>query len=136
MQILVSGSRDWTSIGLIASKIREIVQGSVITDLRLLHGGCPTGADALADHYWRRAFGPDTITVIKADWNLGKSAGLQRNKRMVEMEPDVVLAFMCPCRKHGCHERGLHGSHGTEHTVKLARLREIPCIVTRDGFVT
>lgn len=134
LTILVTGSRDWTNLQVIVNALHEVLDSSFASRAALLHGGCPTGADALADHWWRARFGADSITVMRADWNMGRNAGLERNKRMVETEPDVVLAFVRPCRKESCGQRSLHGSHGTLHTVRLAHLRQIPVQVFRDGF--
>lgn len=90
MKILVTGSRDWTD----EQKIRDYLhlysggKGTV-----LIHGACPTGADAIADKIaseW-----PWEIRRYPADWNkYGKRAGFIRNSVMVNLGPDICLAFI------------------------------------------
>jgi hypothetical protein len=56
----------------------------------LVHGGAP-GVDTICDGI-ARLFGWD-VQVYEANWAEGKSAGPERNKRMVKAGADVVLAF-------------------------------------------
>lgn len=59
----------------------------------LIHGACPTGADALADEY-ARATGMHIIRR-PADWDrYGKRAGFLRNAELVDLGPDICLAFI------------------------------------------
>jgi hypothetical protein len=73
----------------------------------LIHGACPTGADAIADQYGR-----DTgmhVVQFPADWDRWKRrAGYVRNLEMVELEPDICLAFV------------RNGSRGASMTARLA----------------
>lgn len=78
----------------------------------LIHGACPTGADALADDY-ARAVGMHVIRR-PADWDQhGKRAGFLRNVELVELEPDICLAFI------------RHGSRGASMTAALAQKASI-----------
>jgi len=58
----------------------------------IIHGGCPTGADAHAAQW---AFDFDVREeVYPANWEMyGKAAGLFRNQQMVDAGADVCLAF-------------------------------------------
>jgi len=61
-----------------------------LTVRAVLHGACPTGADAIADKW---AEGKFKIITFPADWNgSGKKAGPLRNKHMAE-SGDFLVAF-------------------------------------------
>lgn len=93
MRILVTGSRDWAdgeAIRKALEPFRSPADGSLPI---LVHGGCPTGADALADSC-ARSWGWET-EVYPADWSAhGRAAGPIRNQRMVDSRPDFCLAFI------------------------------------------
>jgi len=90
MIVLVCGGRDYEDWAAVEAVLR-------IFDPRktsLIHGGCPTGADHIAndianDQGWR------SIYIFSADWDkYGRAAGPKRNKQMlVEGNPDIVVAF-------------------------------------------
>lgn len=113
-RILVTGSRDWddtSSVRRALDKVYALTPAE--QEFVLVHGGCPTGADAIA-HTWGGRTGV-TIDVFIADWaGHGKAAGPRRNARMVAEGADLVLAFI----------KG--GSRGASHTVALARRAGIP----------
>ncbi|MFJ3839432.1 DUF2493 domain-containing protein [Streptomyces sp. NPDC090054] len=113
-RILVTGSRDWTDIDTIRRHLDETYAlAPADREVVLVHGGCPTGADAIA-HTWGGRTGV-TIDVFIADWaGSGKAAGPLRNARMVAEGADVCLAFI------------RNGSRGASHTVALARRAGIP----------
>ncbi|MEV5084379.1 DUF2493 domain-containing protein [Streptomyces sp. NPDC056159] len=95
VKILVTGSRDWTDAHRIEVAIfRELYETKTFSrDAVLIHGACPTGADALAEEYALRA----GMHIIRrpADWDrYGKRAGFERNREMVELDPDICLAFI------------------------------------------
>jgi hypothetical protein len=72
----------------------------------VIHGGAK-GADTEAGII-ATSLGHD-VQMVRAEWDkYGKSAGYKRNKKMIEMQPDLVLAFS-------------NGSRGTQHTINLAR---------------
>ena len=86
MRILVTGSRDWEgpwAEGRIHAVLRALenlyntVTVNLVDQFIIVHGGCPTGADAIADRWARRRwYEPE---VHDADWaHLGKSAGFIR----------------------------------------------------------
>lgn len=109
LKILVTGSRDWTDAHRIeVALFRELYETKTFgPDAVLIHGACPTGADALAEEYATRA----EMHIIRrpADWDRhGKRAGFLRNVELVELEPDVCLAFI------------RQGSKGATMTANLA----------------
>lgn len=94
----------------------------------LWHGSCSTGADHQA-HQWFITVGEHlhcTELRFPAVWErpdgtYNKAAGFERNARMVEAGPDLVLAFPLP--------KGA----GTQHTMKLARAAGIEVIEFKEG---
>lgn len=95
MLILTTGSRDWDDPRTLRHAIfRALYETKTFFgDAALAHGDCPTGADALADEYAREV----GMHVLKfpADWaRYGKRAGFLRNAEMVDMAPDICLAFI------------------------------------------
>ncbi|MCP9207784.1 DUF2493 domain-containing protein [Streptomyces cucumeris] len=109
MKILVTGSRDWTDARTIELEIfRALYEAKAPHhEAVLIHGACPTGADALADEY-ARATGMHIIRR-PADWDRwGKSAGAIRNAELVDLAPDICLAFI------------RNGSRGASMTATLA----------------
>lgn len=92
-RIAVTGSRIWDRRDVIENAL-----GSCLTHLGkfiLVHGGCETGADAIA-HDWARRNGIRT-EVFFADWypngKLERRAGPERNIEMAESKPDMCIAF-------------------------------------------
>jgi hypothetical protein len=109
LKILVTGSRDWEDARSIELEMfRALYEVKTPFDHAvLLHGACPTGADALADEY-ARATGMHVIRR-PADWDQhGKRAGFLRNVELVELQPDICLAFI------------RNGSRGASMTAQLA----------------
>lgn len=109
--IMVTGSRDWTDLNVICNALQEAVE-DLGEPVRLIHGDCPTGADAIADKAWRinLPVNHNPIKPFPADWNkFGKFAGPKRNQEMVDTRPDIVLAFP------------LGISPGTRGTIKKAQ---------------
>jgi hypothetical protein len=123
-RILVTGSRDWDDGDLIAYQLGLAAgegarQGRRVT---VVHGACPTGADAIADRLARdHGF---TVERHPAGWRGGKAAGLARNTEMVAAGADVCLAFLAPCRKHA--SRPPHDSHGAADCAGKAEQAGIP----------
>ena len=111
MKVLVCGSREWANEKAIEREFRKLPQGTII-----IHGACPTGADALADK-WAMKMGFQ-IRRYPADWEAeGKAAGPKRNSRMVREEhrsgdpTHLGLAFT----------ENLDRSRGTKDCVERAR---------------
>lgn len=127
-RVLVTGSRDWPDIERVRHELSRIYDELAATRLMVVvHGVCPTGADAHARQWVRdrQRFGEPAIEdPHRAQWRpngvLDRSAGFKRNARMVELGADVCLAFIGPCTKPGCREPQPHGSHGATHCADLA----------------
>lgn len=125
MRILVTGSRDWNDRDTIRSALLTEINAALFSDGDswpvLVHGGCPTGADAIADEVWRdlmTRYPPlGTPEVHPADWRKhGRAAGPKRNAHMVSLGADVCLAFP------------LGASRGTRGCMALAEKAGIPVI--------
>jgi hypothetical protein len=152
MRVLVTGSRDWTDRGAVYRALHHHVvdqhwekgydsKGIFVNwvkpdDFVLVHGACPTGADAIADDW---CIGWHFVAERHpADWQQhGKRAGFLRNKHMVDLGVDLCLAFLNPCTKTGCGHRDArghyeqHDSHGAAMTAALCEGRGIPVIRVR-----
>lgn len=108
MKVLVCGDRDWKDINLIMEAVENL--GEVV----IIHGNA-RGADRLAGAVARTLGLPEVI--VPAQWPYyGKSAGPIRNRWMLDLEPDLVVAF------HDCIEE----SKGTKDCVNEAKRRGIP----------
>lgn len=100
MKLLVCGSRSWTD------KERMYAVLSVLPKPDLLIHGDARGADKMAAEIglglgW-------TVDAHPADWyRHGKAAGPIRNKAMLDLKPDLVLAF-----------RAEGASPGTDHMIQ------------------
>ena len=95
-RILVTGSRDWPDDDEQLPWELGLATGEGTRDGRrvvIVHGACPTGADALADRL-SRDHGFD-VEAHPADWERhGKAAGPIRNREMVDAGADVCLSFI------------------------------------------
>lgn len=120
MRILVTGSRDWDDMNKVWDAIHEqdpCVEHDDCFDeshlITIVHGACPTGADAMADLVGRE-WGV-RVERHPARWDeLGKRAGFVRNAEMVNLGADVCLAFI------------KNESRGATHTADLAEKAGIP----------
>jgi hypothetical protein len=106
VRVLVCGSRDWEDIHAIRMRLLRLPPTSEI-----IHGGAP-GADRVAA--WLAEDFGFAVREYKADWSRGKRGGPERNIRMLDQRPQLVLAFQ------------RNGSRGTQHTIDEARRRGIP----------
>lgn len=116
MRVVVCGSRTWTDRKLIRDRLADLPSGTeVIT-------GAARGADTLADNY-AREHGLNRV-IFPANWTGdGRAAGPMRNRRMLDMGPDLVIAF-----------RADGESRGTDDMIEECRKRGIPVeVVTRPG---
>ena len=112
MKAIVCGGRDFNDHEYLWSVMNQAKNWWNLTTI--IHGGAK-GADTHAGD-WAKYRG---LTVIKvpALWNLhGKSAGIIRNKEMLGLQPDVVIAFK--------------GGTGTENMITINRKAGVPVFIT------
>ncbi len=108
MKLLVCGGRTYKDMRAAFAAMDLLDRLNPIT--LVIQGGAH-GADEIAK-CWAKLSNVE-CREVKADWKaLGKSAGPIRNKQMLEMKPDRVLA--------------LPGGSGTANMVKQARTAGIP----------
>lgn len=89
MKLLVCGSRVWKDCGQISRYIATMLCKGYT---HIITGGAK-GADACAENIAIQ-FGME-LTVVEAEWEkFGKAAGVLRNQKMLELEPDFVIGFM------------------------------------------
>lgn len=121
LRAIICGSRNWDGIWA-TQRIHdvllalEILAQALGTKLEIVHGGCPTGADAIADR-WARRRGYEPI-IFEAEWGrLGKAAGPIRNTTMGLAGGDICIGFL------------RDNSRGTIDMTEKARARRIPTFV-------
>jgi len=129
LRILVTGSRDWPDDFTVDDALSELESsrnspGSLFV---VVHGACPTGADAYASRWvaqWRGYPGEGMEYVREephpADWSRGRKAGPERNAHMVSLGADLCLAFIGDCASPRCHKPRPHPSHGATGCASLA----------------
>ena len=112
MRTLICGSRDWPD-----AKMIHKIMSMLPKHTQIIVGGCPTGADAIAETYARQH--NMSVLVYRADWDkYGSAAGPIRNQQMLdEGKPDNVLAFQ------------LHNSRGTQSMITIARRANVPVTI-------
>lgn len=116
-RVLVTGSRNWVDPAPIYRALYfEKMAAGGDGDLIVVHGDCPTGADAIAARWVERFYPEHThAEAHPADWDhFGKAAGPMRNQKMVDLGADVCLAFPLP------------GGKGTQDCMAKANLAGIP----------
>ncbi|MFE2407032.1 SLOG family protein [Kitasatospora sp. NPDC059408] len=107
----MTGSRAWSDCAAVEHALGAAF--GLFRPIVIVHGACPTGADAMAAAWARRA-GVE-VEPWPADWpRWGKSAGPRRNQAMVNAGARLVLAFVLP------------GSRGTVDCVRRAEAVGIP----------
>lgn len=105
MQVLLTGSRDWSDSEAIHQVLRELEQRQGGPTNVLVHGGYKKGADAIADTYARAHNW--TVHVEKAQWSTyGRAAGPVRNALMVKEYGPTTDVFVICAKK---------SSRGTRH---------------------
>lgn len=141
--VLVTGARDWADYTMLSAALWDQYQFAYALGMRLkvIHGNCPDGADAMADH-WAKEMSPYGVIVkpVDADWERPCDdtcyhkpryrrdgtrycplAGHIRNQQMVDMRPRVCLAFLTPA------------SRGTRDCARRAEKASVPLIRYPEG---
>jgi hypothetical protein len=132
-RILVTSSRTWPDESFVWDVLDTVAGEAPAIPVIVTHGDCPTGGDRFARN-WARGTTPHAQDdPHPADWDrLGKQAGFVRNEAMVDLKPQLCLAFLQPCVKKDCpHGPEEHDSHGTTHTIGLCEYEKIPTVVFR-----
>jgi hypothetical protein len=111
---LIAGGRDPDpSVRDDVRAILQILRGLHGSDLRVLHGACPTGVDAWTQEICESA--GITVKGFPADWDsLGKRAGPERNIRMV----GLVASWLA--LGHTAQVIAFPGGSGTAHCADTA----------------
>jgi hypothetical protein len=111
MKVLITGGRTYSDDAMVYNALCYLPKGTIV-----IHGGA-RGADTLAGDA-ARELGFE-VWEYPAQWDkYGKSAGLIRNRQMLDLKPDLVIAF---------HE-DLEESKGTWDCMSEAMDRDIPVI--------
>lgn len=110
MKIIVCGGRDYEDRTYLFRFLKTYCQKNSVT---IIVHGAAGGADSMAGEF-AKEFGINEVRM-PADWaKHGRSAGPIRNRQMLALNPDAVIAFP--------------GGRGTGHMVGIARARGIPVI--------
>jgi hypothetical protein len=109
LRIIVCGGRDYADRAFVFQVLDKIHTLRGIAEV--IQGECPTGADRWAREW---AVGYDVpLTRCTARWDLyGKRAGPLRNRHMLTLEPDGVVAFP--------------GNNGTDDMCRAAQEAGVP----------
>ena len=128
-RVLITGSRTWDdSVTIMTALVQyQVSSGLPATELTLVSGHCPKGADTLAEIAaetcgWNIERHPAQWDMHSEDcpeWHIQdptycRRAGFVRNKRMVDLGADICFAFI------------KDGSKGATATAALADEAGIP----------
>ena len=125
IKVLVSGSRNHLNEYGVIKYLEQWISEQEDNKFSMIHGDCPDrlvsknlvmgrSVDMIAAKTFKK-YGK--VQGFPADWSLGKPAGMIRNKKMVDMEPDVLLAFP------------FGASPGTRNCISLAKKANIKTIL-------
>ena len=113
MKVIIGGSRDFSDYELFSNVVSECLSRLAVDGKIVILSGHCRGTDQMAERFaGERSF---LLEIYPADWRMGRGAGPQRNKRMVEAA-DAVIAFS-------------GGGRGTESLIELAKKKGIPLLV-------
>jgi hypothetical protein len=115
MRVLVCGSREWTDVTAVERRVAQLSESTLV-----IAGGAH-GVDRMVVHFAvRRGLFVAEVRCADQHWRLrGRGAGHKRNRVMLDLCPDAVIAF----------QRA--GSPGTQDTIDEARRRGLPVEVIR-----
>lgn len=109
MKVLICGSRDWEDGQKIAYRLLQFPKDTLII------AGQARGADALAESEALR-YGYHCASVRPLWTHHGKGAGHRRNAAMLQLDPDLVIAF----------STSTPPTPGTANMIKQAREQGVP----------
>jgi hypothetical protein len=90
VKVLVCGGRDFSDAGMLEQELERLFQYEGVS--HVIHGDYK-GADKIAGAWARSHYGVQEVRC-PANWHIyGPSAGPNRNQAMLELKPDIVLAF-------------------------------------------
>lgn len=111
--MLVCGGREYSDKEYLHFFLDDLLSTEENPITHVIHGNA-RGADKLA-HGWAILHGIQPV-ACDAIWIVGgvynPRAGLVRNQRMLDLNPDLVVAFP--------------GERGTAHMVRIAKAKSIP----------
>lgn len=112
-RILVTGSRYWADRSAVRRALDEQYLGLEEGTFTVVHGGCASGADAYAAEWAQQNATHGVVEETHAAaWDrTGRGAGPIRNRHMVRLGADLVLAFLQPGQ----------ANNGTRNCIALAR---------------
>lgn len=117
MKALICGSRDWTDFSAIVGQVERLPADAVVITGRAQGADSMARSAAVTLGLW-----VVDVPVEKSHWNrYGRSAGHKRNHLMLDLDPDIVIAFQ------------RDGSPGTQGTIDEARRRDITVWVFTDA---
>lgn len=116
-RVMITGGRDYRNVPRVYQILDAAVDRLGLSEL--IHGDCPTGADAIGAQ-WATDRGVKQ-TAMPADWDThGAKAGPLRNQAMIDLLPDYVIGFP--------------GGRGTRDALKRARRAGIePILIDWEG---
>lgn len=89
IRVVVTGGRDYTDRNVVFSGL-DAIHGKL--RIKSLVHGAATGVDSLAEE-WAALNGVECVRC-PADWDrYGKAAGPIRNAEILNLDPDIVIAF-------------------------------------------
>jgi hypothetical protein len=117
-RLLITGSRTWTDVAAIREQF-DIVKQNEGTDVVLVSGNCPRGADKMceelaAEYGWQVELHPLAWKGEDGKGEYNPRAGFDRNELMVNLGADFVIAFV------------MDNSGGAMNTVGHSRRAGIP----------
>lgn len=129
-RVLVFGSRTWARASLVYQELNLIAAHVPVSQIVVVHGDNPNGADLHAD-VWARLVGA-TPEPHPADWaKYGRRAGNIRNSEMAAEGADEALGFIYTCRAPRCKRPRPHDSHGSADMWAKAVAAGIPTRIVR-----
>ena len=114
MKLLVCGGRDFNDRDFLFKSLDQLHAEHHFS--LLIHGGAK-GADKLAGE-WAADRGIE-FKIFPADWDqYGRSAGMIRNRQMLNQKPDLVVAFS--------------GGRGTQNMINISEAAGVNVICPRN----